>query len=65
MCESTAYIKKGETEELLMEDVAMITPVDKDKYILRGLLGDSLELNGTIEAIDLMAHKIIFRKQEQ
>jgi len=63
MCESTAYVKKGEIEELLMEDVAMITPVDKDKYILRGLLGESLELEGTIEKIDLMAHKIIFKKQ--
>lgn len=60
MCESNVYIKKGEKEELVMENVASILPVEDGKYLLRGLLGDSCEIKGKIADINLMAHKIIF-----
>ncbi len=59
MCESNVYLKNNGTEELIMENVAAISPLEDDKFLLKGLLGDSLEINGKIEDINLMAHKIV------
>lgn len=58
MCESNVYIKQGDTEELVMENVAAITPVEEDLYLLKGLLGEQKEVRGRISDINLMAHKI-------
>ncbi len=59
MCESNVYLKNNGTEELIMENVAAISPLEDDKFLLKGLLGDSLEIKGKIEDINLMAHKIV------
>ncbi len=61
MCESNVYLKQGETEELIMENVAAITPDGEGKFILRGLLGEQKEIQGVIEDINLMGHKIILK----
>ena len=61
MCESNVYLKKEGTEELIMENVAAITPAGEDTFLLRGLLGESLEIKGVIEDINLMGHKIILK----
>ena len=60
MCESSVYIKQNDKEELVMENVASITPVEEDRYLLKGLLGERKEVKGHIADINLMAHKIIF-----
>lgn len=60
MCESNVYKKTGDKEELVMANVATITPLAEGRYILKGLLGDSCEIKGTIKDINLMAHKIVF-----
>ena len=59
MCESNVYIKTNGSEELVMENVAAITPCGDNRFLLKGLLGDSKEVTGTIEDINLMAHKIV------
>ncbi|MBF0468423.1 MAG: CooT family nickel-binding protein [Desulfamplus sp.] len=59
MCESNVYLKKDGNEELVMENVAAILPIGKNQFLLKGLLGDSRKINGNIEEINLMAHKII------
>ncbi|WP_300459827.1 CooT family nickel-binding protein [Desulfobacula sp.] len=61
MCESNVYIKKNNDEQLVMENVATITPAGKDTFLLRGLLGESMEVKGIIEDINLMGHKIILK----
>lgn len=61
MCESNVYLKQGDQENLIMENVAAITPAEGDKFILRGLLGERQEIAAVIEDINLMAHKIILR----
>ena len=60
MCESNVYIKKNNSEELVMENVAAITPVEENRFLLKGLLGDSKEVFGRIVDINLMSHKILF-----
>ncbi len=61
MCESNVYLKKDNNEELIMENVAVITPLDQDTFLLKGLLGESMEVKAVIEDINLMGHKIILR----
>lgn len=60
MCESNVYLKHGDREELVMENVAAITPAGEGVYVLRGLLGDVKEIKGTLADINLMAHRIVF-----
>jgi predicted RNA-binding protein len=59
MCESNVYIKQNDKEELVMENVASITPMEEDLFLLKGLLGERKEIRGKIADINLMAHKII------
>ncbi len=60
MCESNVFLKKGDEEELVMENVAAVTPLGEGRFLLRGLLGESREITGTLEDINLMAHRIVF-----
>lgn len=61
MCESNVYLKKDNNEELIMENVAAISPVDENTFLLKGLLGESMEVKAVIEDINLMGHKIILK----
>jgi predicted RNA-binding protein len=61
MCESNVYLKENDTEKLIMENVAAITPAGKDTFALKGLLGEYMEVTGIIEDINLMGHKIILK----
>ncbi len=61
MCESNVYLKQGDNEKLIMENVAAVTPVKENTFLLRGLLGESMEIKGVIEDINLMGHKIILK----
>lgn len=61
MCESSVYIKQDGTEKLVMENVAAITPSGEGIFLLRGLLGEQMEVRGVIEDINLMGHKITLK----
>ncbi|MDD9303965.1 MAG: CooT family nickel-binding protein [Desulfobacter sp.] len=61
MCESNVYLKQGDQEKLIMENVAAITPAEPGKFILKGLLGEQMEITGIIHDINLMGHKIILK----
>ncbi len=61
MCESNVYLKKEDTEELIMENVAAVTPAGENTLLLKGLLGESMEVAATIEDINLMGHKITLK----
>ena len=60
MCESNVYLKHGEREELVMENVAAISPAGDGVYVLRGILGEVKEIKGSLADINLMAHRIVF-----
>jgi predicted RNA-binding protein len=61
MCESNVYLKKENAEELIMENVAAVTPAGDDTFILKGLLGESMEVKAIIEEINLMGHRITLK----
>ena len=62
MCESNVYLKSNGNEDLVMENVALITPEKNDKFILKGLFGETREITGQIENINFISHKIVFKK---
>ena len=61
MCESNVYLKTGDQEELIMENVAAITPSENGTFLLKGLLGEQKEVTAIIEDINLMGHKITLK----
>lgn len=63
MCESHAYLKKGDTEELILSEVSRIEPIEGG-YRLSGLFGDEVTVKGRIADINLLRHKILFEAEE-
>jgi predicted RNA-binding protein len=61
MCESNVYLRKTDNEELIMENVAAVSPIGNDTFLLKGLLGESMEVKAVIEDINLMGHKIVLK----
>ncbi|WP_299978879.1 CooT family nickel-binding protein [Desulfobacula sp.] len=61
MCESNVYLRKDGDEKLIMENVAAITPVGEDTFLLKGLLGENMKVKAIIKDINLMGHKIILK----
>ena len=59
MCESNAYLFSNGEEELLLEQVAHIEPIEGG-YRLSGLFGDEKTVKGRIHDINLLKHKILF-----
>jgi predicted RNA-binding protein len=58
MCQSNAYFKKGDTEELILEDVAKIEFKDDNIIKLVSLFGEEREVKGELEEVNLLSHKI-------
>jgi predicted RNA-binding protein len=61
MCESNVYLRDNNTEKLIMENVAAVTPTGEGTFMLKGLLGESMEVKAIIEDINLMGHKITLK----
>ena len=61
MCESNAFLCRGDKEELLLKEVAIVEPVPGG-YRLRSLFGDEVVVLGCIEEVNLLKHKILFRE---
>ncbi|KPU46060.1 putative RNA-binding protein [Oxobacter pfennigii] len=61
MCEASAYLRNGDKDELLLQDVNKITP-DGDILIIEDIFGDRKMVKGKIKEIILLDHKIIIEK---
>lgn len=57
MCESNVYLRDENGEKLVMEDAAQLKNLDGKIWIV-DLLGEEKELEGTIEEITFIDHKI-------
>jgi len=58
MCESTAYVLRNGSEELLLKDVVRISPLEGGGLLVENLLGEQKEFRGRIREIDFTGHKI-------
>ncbi|OGP58709.1 MAG: hypothetical protein A2V67_16905 [Deltaproteobacteria bacterium RBG_13_61_14] len=59
MCESNAFLKKGDREELFLKDVTRVVPLAGGKLRLESLLGEEKIIEAKILELDLMGHKLI------
>ena len=62
VCESNAFFRRGEEEELLLEEVVMIEPVEGG-FRLRSLFGEETVVRGVLEEINLLKHRVVFRPE--
>ena len=63
MCESYAYFKKPESEELIMKDVIKLTPLPDGKIRLETILGDEKIVEGKVLEVDFESHRIVIGKE--
>lgn len=57
MCEASAYLKKGDTDELIMESVDTIQP-EESGLSLVNIFGEQKFLNARIHSVSLVDHKV-------
>jgi predicted RNA-binding protein len=60
MCESDAYLDKGDEEVLLMESVDAMEPAGEDAWRLVDLFGDQKIVTYRIKRMNLIEHRIRF-----
>ncbi len=61
MCQSTVYMVKDGREEMLMEDVSVITP-QGDEILLVGMLGERKKIKAKFKELQLMDHRILLEE---
>ena len=58
MCQSTAFVLSNGKEEVVMRDVALVEPREREVRLV-DLFGEEKLVKGKIIRINLMEHKII------
>ena len=61
MCEANAYIINGDQQELIMESVDSVEPLE-DGYRLVNIFGEQKFIKGEIHSLSLVDHKIFLKK---
>jgi predicted RNA-binding protein len=61
MCQSTVYLVKNGKEELVMEDVSVITPRGEE-ILLVGMLGEKKQIKAKFKELQLMDHRILLEE---
>lgn len=64
MCESNAFIRRGDKEEMILEEVAAIEPIEGG-FRLRGLFGEETIIKGSLKKIDFLKHRVLFEETEK
>lgn len=61
MCEANAYLRKGDSEELVLEQVDEVEPFEGG-LLLRNIFGEQKILKAKIQSLALVHHKIILEE---
>jgi predicted RNA-binding protein len=62
MCESHAYLRRGDQEELFFENVDRLEPQDDDHLVLENIFGQRKMIKARIKELALVDHKIILEE---
>ena len=62
MCEASAYISRGEQEELILKSVDLVEPLDDGGFLLVDIFGTQKVIRATLKQIKLVDHKILFEE---
>ena len=60
MCEANAYLSKDGKEELILESVDIVEPMEDGTFRLVSIFGDQKHVKGRIKGMNLVNHKIVF-----
>ena len=61
MCESNIYLRDDEGDRLVMED-AVLVKNEGGRVTVTDILGDSIEVEGLLEEVTFLEHRIVIRK---
>lgn len=62
MCESNVYVRDDEGDRLVMED-AVLLESGEGKVKITDILGEEKELEGDVEEITFLEHRIVIRER--
>lgn len=65
MCEANAYLVKDGKESLVMESVDIVEPESDGTWRLVGIFGDQRTINGRIQKMELVEHRIVFEAEQE
>jgi predicted RNA-binding protein len=60
MCEARVIVKKADDETTVMEDAAALI-IEDGKVVVRNILGERVEVEGSVEKVDLINNVIVLR----
>jgi predicted RNA-binding protein len=60
MCEANAYVYREGKEELVLEDVNIVEPIEEGGYKVVNIFGDQRIITGRIKRMNLVDHRIVF-----
>jgi predicted RNA-binding protein len=61
MCEANAYLAKEGEEELVLEDIMILRPVENQVY-LQNIFGEQKRIKARIKEMNLVDHRIILEE---
>jgi predicted RNA-binding protein len=64
MCEASVYMIRDGKEELLLNNVDLMEPLDGGRIYLMNLSGEQKIVHGRIRGIQLVDHKILLELEE-
>ncbi|MBA4394916.1 MAG: RNA-binding protein [Desulfobacca sp.] len=62
MCESNAYLVKEGKEELLMESMDILEPLEEEGFRLVDIFGTQKTIKARLKGLNLVNHKILFEE---
>ena len=61
MCEANAYLRRGDEEDLFMENIDILRPEGENIYI-RDIFGQQRVVKARIKEMNLVQHRIVLEK---
>ncbi len=58
MCEANAYLIKGGTEELILEDITLLRP-EGNELFLENMFGEQKRIKARIKEMNLTTHRVL------
>jgi predicted RNA-binding protein len=62
MCEANAYLYREGKEELVLDAVNILEPVEEGGYRLVNIFGEQRIVAGRIKRMNLVEHRILFEE---
>lgn len=62
MCESNVFMKKGDTEEKVLEEVEILRP-EGDVIFLANIYGEQKRVKARLVSIDFTEHKVLLAQE--